>query len=1117
MKSYKIKQKLISFVVVLVCFLNMSFTVCDAAAIDENVNAVVSDGGGIVTESITFSQNMVEVSGTSTFPEGKIIAYTVYKDDGTNKATKANLVKIGETKIQSDSVFSIKFGIKEQDISQKFVLEMKAEKQTEKAKIEITIVGKEVVLAAKIAEVEDLIAECESNGISTDYERVKYGVAKKVLAMLPTFTENGETESYDYNLNLAYTLIDEAKTTLQSYRDGTKTPKAVIRTIPEITDINGKSFYSNTNKKNVFYVGYGHWGHSDLEMYSDLGVNLYHYEIGPKNLLKKAAPVKEWELREVHSNKITYLVEHSSENGGSVKYPSTSGSGQIWLSQTVVVQPNTTYSFGVSFKCASASSLRVQAGNSIKWIYDANNDNEIVNWKTGSSTYTTGADETELTFSVVLHNNSKDLFFDNAYLKDPQGNNLLKNADFSDINTEMFTVNTDTANTIKTVLECAEESGVSVVLLTAMHYFPEYMYTYDTTIANGDVSKFPTFMPFNPTHPEVKKVIDKFLEELIPLVKDSKALHSIALSNEPQFEVNKYPDYYLDKYHTMLSEKYKTVSAMNSAYGTNYGSFGAVSMPNDTGRRSSDRDKLAHFNDYRLFNESIITDYHKAIYDKLQILAPDVLLHTKGMTSMNAIGTSGNRIQLGVNHEELSKFLDLNGCDAWAYYGDEKDTLMGKTMWYDYLTSVKEAPVINAEDHILKDSSTLSRSDAEFNYNMADVWQGAVHGRGATTLWIYDNSDRTKIGTGYYNANLTRRADYLAKIGEISLDLNRLSEEVSAINNKAARVAILYSDSSLVKNPYALNASYIAYQQAMFSGEKVFFVNETTPTTLNEKNIELLIVPCSNYMKAKTLSEIKKHIDDGGKVLLLNANNASWMDENGNAHDTELLQSVISRSESESFYLGNDMYTYDIGSAVVNKIKTELSKLNRPIELTADNNNTEWLFADYEDALIVNICNYGDSDTTINISDHNGFDVANAYDLISGETVGESFIISPNEPKLLKIENINGFKFYNVDENGEKEETPELTTRNMSVEATYFGANPSEAFVQIVAVYEDSQLKQLFYSPAEACADTDGNIASEVSVSIDAGIDLSKCTVKAFLLDGWSTIKPFMAAGILSK
>ena len=85
MKSYEIKQKLISFVVVLVCFLNMSFIVCDAAAIDENVNAVVSDGGGIVTESITFSQNMVEVSGTSTFPEGKIIAYTVYKDDGTNK------------------------------------------------------------------------------------------------------------------------------------------------------------------------------------------------------------------------------------------------------------------------------------------------------------------------------------------------------------------------------------------------------------------------------------------------------------------------------------------------------------------------------------------------------------------------------------------------------------------------------------------------------------------------------------------------------------------------------------------------------------------------------------------------------------------------------------------------------------------------------------------------------------------------------------------------------------------------------------------------------------------------------------------------------------------------
>lgn len=1111
MTKYNITQKLISLILTAAFMLGMTFTVCSAADIDDNIIAAVTDGGKITTKSVGFSGNTVTVTGTCGLSEGETITYVVYKKDELNKADRSNLIKIGETKIKSDLSFSIPIGLKTQDVFKTLILEMKAASQSEKATVEFTAEDDTTALSVKITETEALISECEKRGISTDYERVKYAAAKKVLKMLPVFTANGETESYDYNLEIAYKLCSEAKAALESYLNNTAQPKEVVRTAADTPTVRGNSFYSEATKKNEFYVGYGHWEQSDTDMYKDLGINMFQYEIGPKNLLKKAAPVKDWDLKEVHSNKISYLIEYSAENSGSVKVPVSSGSGQIWLSQTVSVKPNTTYTYGIDFKCASASSLRVRLGNKDKWFYDSKNDGEIKNWKNTSASYTTGADETELTFSVILHNNSSELFFDNAFVKDSSGNNLLKNGNFAVENTEMFTVDTAAAEKVKAVFKKAEDNGINITLLTAMHYFPDYMYTYDPTIANGDVTKFPTFMPFNPTHPEVIKVINKFLEELIPLVKDSKALHSITLSNEPQFTVNVYPDYYLDSYHAMLKEKYSTVTEMNKAYGgTSYADFADVSMPLSTDRRSTERQKLAYFNDYRLFNESIITKYHKAIYDKIKALAPEILLHTKGMSSMNAIGTSGNRIQLGVNNEEFSEFLDLNGCDAWAYYGDQKDTLMGKTMWYDYMTSVKNAPVVNSEDHILKDSSTLSRRDAEFKMNMADIWQGAMHGRGASVLWLYDNSDRSKNNTGYYNTNLTRRADYLAEIGKTALDLNRLSGEVSAINNEAARVAILYSDSSLVLNPYALNASYIAYQQAMFNGEKVFFVNETNPQTLNQNDIDLLIVPCSNYMKAETLSEIKKHIDDGGRVLLLNANNKSWLDENGGEHDAALLNSVTSRSETVSFSSASDMYTYDGGSAVANKLKSELAKLSHIVEVSASNANTEWLSAEYDGGYVINVCNYGTASAEISLTAQDGYDIENVYDLISGEKVGAKFSLSPNEPKLLKIEKVNGFKFYSVDENGVKTETAKLKSQKMSVAAKYTDAKPNSGYIHIISVYRDGRLKQIFTEKGNA--DESGTINSEKEITVGDDTDLSEYSVKTFLFDSLEQIVPYMPA-----
>lgn len=974
MKKSKILQRILAMVIGIVML--ASAPVFAETQADEYITvSSVESGEGITVDSVSFLCGQAVVAGTCDAGYGEAVTYIVRDANDRGK-----ILCIGETKNGMDGTYSFNIGFEPEDTLKTLFVEIKAASQTEKATVIFNMNSPEVEFEAALKEAEKLLNECEGKGIATDYERVKYQAAVKIKNMFQTYAAYGETEAYEYNLENAMILLEEARTALEGYLAGTSEPKAVIRTTTGIPRINGQSFIADTVsqgkesvKRPVFYVGYGHWETDDMETYADMGVNLIHYEVGPEDILKKAS------------------------------------------------------------------------------------DEEIAQGK-------------------------------------------------------LFTVDTGKLAEIRDVFERAEDCGVSVVFLTAMHYFPEFLYEYDPTIINGGKkSDFPNFTPYNPTHPIVTETFNQFLDAVIPVIKDYKSLNSICISNEPIFFANLTPDYYIEEYRQQLKEKYVTIEALNTAHGTSYKDFSQVTMPADTSEGSDDREPLEAFNDYRLFNESIVTAYQKGISDKIKSIDEDINIHTKGMAYLQSKGRSNNRLEAGLNHEEISKFVDINGCDSWAYYGSETDTIQGKTMWYDYMTSVKNAPVFNAEDHILT-GSEMSRNEAELNYNMADIWQGAVHGRGGTALWLWDDGNKSKIGSNYYNSNLTRRVDYIAGIGKVALDLNRLAKEITAIQNEDARVGILYSDSSLVLNPYSLQATYKVYEKAMAYGEKVFFVNETNPKILNEKKPEILIVPCCNYIKEETLSQIKTYLDGGGRVLLLNANRKEYYDENGKAHNQALLKSVTDRCETASFYKGNGTTIHDNFNTVSNKLKAVFSEFTHPVELVSGNGSTEWLSAVSGGDCIINLCNYGSSDTQITLSSDLHYDVSGAVDLITGERVGGKFTVSPHKPMLLKIEGYNGFTFYNIDENSTKTQTSEIIGRNMAVLARYNGTDV--VYTHITAVYESGELKQLFMD--DGYAEAGETVQAEMSFKIDEDIDLSKCTVKSFLLNGTDKLVPYISAEEIS-
>lgn len=1109
--KYNILNKITALLLTLIMLCGTVVSAEDSG--DKQTN--ITNGGEITISSLAIVNSELKVTGSYGGNQRDRLSYVVYE-----KNNKDRLISIGEAKARRGS-FAIVFGVDKVADPDRLVIEVKASSQTEKATAEFSLSNPDFSFDEKLKSVESLLNTCEERGISTDYERVKYATAMQVNGMIEMYLRNNETEAYEFNLHKAVELLGEAEASLNAYLNGTAKPFEVNRTVTSKTDLNGQSFISKKSDGSTgpaFYLGYGHWETDDMENYKDLGVNYIQYEVGVNQIIKRACPAKAWELDDMNSSGTAEGFKYTTKYQDGALQLDSNGYGEVYLSQTVSVKPSTTYTFGIDFKCSSASSIWIKANGAQeakKWIYDSSNDSAIESYKSVSHTVTTGPEQTELTFTIGSHNNAVGLTYDNAFVKESDSDvNLLQNGGFTEECTDKFAVNQANLDKVKSVFERAENSDVSVVLLLCMHYFPSFVYDMDSTVANSAPAEFVGFMPFNPTHPLVKEVLTAFINALVPAVKDYNSLNSICLSNEPAFYANETSAYYLPIYRQYLEDKYTTVENMNAAYDTTYSSFDDVNMPASTDRTSDERKKITYFNDYRLFNESIMTEYHKNLADAVKAVDNSLLLHTKQMTAMNAIGHSGNRIQTGINNEKLSKFMDLNGCDAWAYYGEEKDPLLAKTMWYDYMTSVKNAPVVNSEDHILKDYRTeLTRNDDEYKMNMADLWQGAIHGRGGTVIWLWDKGDRSKGGTSHYNTNITRRADYIAGIGKIALDLNRLSGEITAIQQAKPRVAILYSDSSLTQNPYALNAGYIAYEKAVTYGEKVFFVTEEEPELLNANNdFKLLVVPCSNYMKAETLQEIKTFIDGGGKVLMLNAENKQWLNENGKPHNSAVLQSVIDGSTSASFSKGNDMYTEDTGGEVSAALDTALEALEaKEIELTATNGNIEWQQAPYGQKQVINICNHGNSSVEVTLNVGPMYDAAETVDLITGKKVGGSFVVQPNEPMLLSVKGDNANKFLN--ENGEA--VNKISGNKMSAVVSCYDAEPDKDATHIVAIYEDDCLVKVFTNTSKA--GVGGTVKSKLEFDIDSGVDLSKCTVKSFLFDSLEGIKPLLHAAEIKQ
>ncbi|NQT50814.1 beta-galactosidase, partial [bacterium] len=415
------------------------------------------------------------------------------------------------------------------------------------------------------------------------------------------------------------------------------------------------------------------------------------------------------------------------------------------------------------------------------------------------------------------------------------------------------------------VCDRAAKAGVSVNLLLSPHYFPAWALDKWPHLKNLKGG----FLRFDFNAPEARQVIERFLRIVIPRVQGHPALHSLCLSNEPVCADLTKSEPSARLWHDWLRREYKTVAAMNQAWGAAYQSVDAVPVPADFAE-----DALTY--DFARFNQEQFAAWHRWMADIIHQMAPKVPVHAKIM-----IGAHWYRHHHGiwsVSPELFGALSQIHGNDCWKFYshpdrpnaGDWASAWLPENMGYDFQRSMGDKPVFNSENHLIRDRDFDVVPPAHI-YNV--LWQGAVHGMSASTTWVWE---RTFDVASDLSGSIMHRPDCTEAHNLASLDLNRLAREVTALQQQPPQVALLSSLASSIHDADHVRALQATYTAFNFCGVPIGFVTERQMAAWVEggpmppalRMARLLVVPNASHVPTSTIQGVAKFADGRGDRLV---------------------------------------------------------------------------------------------------------------------------------------------------------------------------------------------------------------------------------------------------------
>lgn len=870
-------------------------------------------------------------------------------------------------------------------------------------------------LEAYAEEIGRLCEECRSQNIPTVYEEANLAVIEAFIDNIILESDYGDCfriGQYNYELT---TIYRETVDNLRKYLNFEKTAFDVPRFLTGNIEKDGTSLIatvadtSGQRTQPTFFTGIMSIDYACGEMipkFSEMGLNATQIGVNPFGFFTDYNPhiLNGWyhfEIGEVNS--IAEITsEEYTEGSKSLKIvnpDSYKNDNYRRFTNYVKVKPNTTYKWGFKAKGRNINNMWFNPDNRIVKGYKYITSSE--EWKSYDYTYTTGDNQTVMELTFGCEDECDEVYIDDVYVKEmDKETNLVVNGGFEDdsprqkskIDIEMeeygWYVNYFGLDKLREILKTAEEHNFIVDIMVPIDLLPACVKKADSTMLES-VSQFLPFTLDNDVARSYVKFVALIMAEV---AHEYESVHSICLNNEPWVDTNNnsrfnasVTGYYDNMWNEHLKNTYNgSIDALNENYNSKYSSFEEVKMPQKI-------DSSPLYTDYRSFNESLLNDFFEWYEGEVRPYTEDLDIHIKIMDYFR-YNWKDPYVEGGTNYEILHNKFDVNGCDAHSYYGDASTPLQLKMGWYDYMTSLKNVPVYDTESHIVHDRVEITYDEIITDYYGADVWNGAIHGRAVDILWNYDTvPERSALGGSYYaNANLAHRPAELAEIAKTSLDLQRLSREITAIEKVEPKVGLIYSWSNLTINENHMSAVAAAYENIIYSGQKVGMITDTVYDDLSK--YELIVVPDVMYASDDILQSLKTYMENGGEILLIGDKNLRY-DRYGKEITSNIAEYILKNADAKS--------------SVSDKI-SEMC-LSDIVIVDADTgektDDIEWSYAKYNDKYVINVLNYGKTrNIKINL---NGKNATNIKELRGGNCFEDECITAETyKPILLAVNQV---------------------------------------------------------------------------------------------------------------
>ncbi|MCX7427535.1 MAG: beta-galactosidase, partial [Planctomycetia bacterium] len=536
------------------------------------------------------------------------------------------------------------------------------------------------------------------------------------------------------------------------------------------------------------------------------------------------------------------------------------------------------------------------------------------------------------------------------------------------------------------VCDRAAKANVAVNLLVSPHYFPDWAYEKWPHLRDGGGG----FLKVDVQASEARQVYEKFLRVTIPRIKDHPALHSICLSNEPVYTEGHKSQVVRQKWHEWLAARYGTVDVLNKRWGADYADFASIPPVSPDEFTPA---PIAY--DFVRFNCEAFAEFHAWMAGVIRQMAPKLPLHAKIMICPN-FQRHGHG-PWSVSPELFAQFSDFNGNDAWKNYvgrGPWANQWQDETMGYDFQRSMADRPVFNSENHLIPDRN-FEPVPPEHIANV--YWQGAIHGQGATTTWVWE---RTYSYTDDTSGSIMHRPACVEAMGRTGLDLMRLATEVTAFQRMPIEAVLVWSPASIVAGQEYLNQTRLAYEALNFQGIRIGFVTERQLAQAAETGelpaplgkVKVIVAAGAIRTPETTLAALAEFRERGGKVLCLGE--CFTHDEYGRKREKTMESVPLPATSREAFDLVGK-YLAAVPLQGPARLETQDGK---PVW------GVEYLAVRHQGRLLVNLANYLNEPQRVRVlvgeKAADGKAVGGT-DLLGGQAIGETFDLPPLQPVLL--------------------------------------------------------------------------------------------------------------------